>query len=133
MSVAKHQPLKEVDLTVADDGDEIQDAHRYDLMRINAVVQSGTWGAAVITVEGTVGDDDNTGWVALDVPLAIASGAGYGSGPDGPSAYRAINCFSRVRYRVSTTQVGACLVKIYVALSPDSPGRNVVTLPADPQ
>lgn len=116
-------PYAPLDLTTSDEH-WIADVSGGDLLRLQAVVDSGTWGAATIAVETSL---DAETWVDL-------SSAGEGPAADldsgdedlilGPYFLEAVKL---IRFRVATNQGGACEVSVHLGLGSTSPLQAVRT------
>ena len=72
-------------------------------IRVQTVKYSGTWGAGVITLEQSI---DGVTWYALDDGAVTYTGETL-------SGRIALNGIRIVRFRVSTTQAGACTVRVW--------------------
>jgi hypothetical protein len=98
---------EELDLTVTNDASEAIEVGRWDLIRFQPAKASGTWGAGEVVVEFSING-------ATFGNLPELGEIKFTSADDGvlSKAYY-IPAVKRMRFRVKTTQGGACSVNVY--------------------
>lgn len=122
-----------IDLTVADSA-WTADLSNFDIVRLQpVVVAGGTWGIAEITVETTIAGDKDSPIVQWK-PLGTVN-----EGPPAPLVLGDENemlgpyflqAIKPIRFRVTTTQPGACEVLVYVIGGTTVPEALVLRIPS---
>lgn len=116
-------PYAALDLTVADDA-WVADVSPGDLLRLQAIVDSGTWGLGEISVE-TSGDGVN--WVEL---VSVNEGPAAAIAAADEALYLGayfLEAIALVQFRVSTKQAGACEVSVHLTIGSTSPIQQIKT------
>ncbi len=96
-------PLDSLDLTVSNDTTEPIEIGRWDLIRFQPRAATGTWGAGEVVAEFSL---DGSAWANLpDLGEVLFTAAAMTKAFHVPAV-------KRMRFRVKTTQAGACTVEV---------------------